>query len=317
MMKVRDEAFKFYFYFMQERMKLFWNRYDQKSTYMVDDDVLNRHRFTNVYRATDRVSQYLIKNVIYSGEQSLDPESLLLNILVFKVFNRISTWETIKKEFGNLDVRSFKPKKLSSILDVKIEKEPIFNPAYIMTASSDKYRYLARKHERWLEMIDKEIIKPRLFAKILEAKSLEEIYLLLHSCTFIGPFLSYQYAIDFNYSPVINFNENSFVKAGIGAQRGIRKCFEDLGSHTYEDAIKFTQENLDLYREKFNYTFKNLFDHAPTLIDLQNCFCETDKILRVKMPQISEGNSRIKQVYREDQDNLEFFFPPKWNIQLL
>lgn len=28
-----------------------------------------------------------------------------------------------------------------------------------------------------------------------------------------------------NYSPYINFSENDFVKAGIGAIRGIKKCF--------------------------------------------------------------------------------------------
>jgi alpha-glutamyl/putrescinyl thymine pyrophosphorylase clade 1 len=35
-----------------------------------DDPVLAKHRFTNVYRASDRVSQYLIKNVIYEGRQT-------------------------------------------------------------------------------------------------------------------------------------------------------------------------------------------------------------------------------------------------------
>lgn len=41
----------------------------------------------------------------------------------------------------------------------------------------------------------------------------------------LGSFLAYQYTIDMNYSPYINFSENDFVKAGIGAIRGIKKCF--------------------------------------------------------------------------------------------
>ena len=41
----------------------------------------------------------------------------------------------------------------------------------------------------------------------------------------------------FNYSSVINFDENSFVKAGIGAIRGIKKCFSDIGQYTFEDCI--------------------------------------------------------------------------------
>ena len=37
--------------------------------------------------------------------------------------------------------------------------------------------------------------------------------------------VAYQYTVDFSYSPSVNFDENSFVKAGIGATRGIKKCF--------------------------------------------------------------------------------------------
>ena len=33
-----------------------------------EDPIIAQYRFTNVYRASDRVSQYLIQNVIYKGE---------------------------------------------------------------------------------------------------------------------------------------------------------------------------------------------------------------------------------------------------------
>jgi hypothetical protein len=313
-MKVRDEAFRYYFYFMQERMRLFWNRYNQEPIYLVDDVVLTKHRFTNVYRAADRVSQYLIKNIIYADDHALDPESLLLNILVFKIFNRVSTWELLKAKFGYLDIKSFQPKAMAALLNEQIKSAPIFNPAYIMTASSDKYRYLERKHERWLEMVKEEVIKTGLLSKILAARSLEEVYLLLRSCTFVGPFLAYQYSIDINYSSVINFSENSFVVAGIGAQRGIRKCFASLGEYSYEDAIRFTQENLSKYREEYGHKFEGLPGREPALIDLQNCFCETDKLLRVKLPDLLNKNSRIKQLYRQNQKAINFQFPPKWKV---
>ena len=119
-----------------------------------------------------------------------------------------------------------------------------------------------------------------------------------------------------NYSSVIDFSENSFVKAGIGAIRGIKKCFERLSKkYTYEDAIKYTQDNFERYKEKFGYTdFKPLFGRIPTLIDLQNCFCETDKYLRAKIPELQVDNKRIKQKYKENSKPLKLFFPPKWNI---
>ena len=35
---------------------------------LTDDLILREYKFTNSYRASDRVSQYLIKNVIYQNE---------------------------------------------------------------------------------------------------------------------------------------------------------------------------------------------------------------------------------------------------------
>ena len=143
---------------------------------------------------------------------------------------------------------------------------------------------------------------------------MSELYDTLIKCSFIGPFLAYQYTIDLNYSEVVNFDENSFVKAGIGAIRGIKKCFIDLGKYSYEDAIKFTADNIEMYRKKYGYNFENLFGREPTLIDLQNCFCETDKFLRVKLPELSIGNKRIKQKFKSPLEKIDFFFPPKWNL---
>ena len=116
-------------------------------------------------------------------------------------------------------------------------------------------------------------------------------------------------------TPVINFSEDSFVKAGIGAIRGIKKCFEPLGKDSFEDAIRYTQDNLEKYQKQFGFReFKNLFGRQPTLIDLQNCFCETDKYLRVKRPDLQVDNVRIKQKYKQVYHPLNLYFPPKWGI---
>jgi len=77
-------------------------------------------------------------------------------------------------------------------------------------------------------MVEGEFIKQKKLRALVQAQSLEELYQIFCSCPLIGGFLGYQYAIDMNYSPVITFDENDFVKAGIGAMRGIKKCFVDL-----------------------------------------------------------------------------------------
>jgi hypothetical protein len=313
-MKIRDEAFRYYFYFIQERMNIFWRRWEGSTLPLTEDPIFAAHKFTNVYRVLDRVSQYLVKEVIYNSNQFNEIDTLF-RILVFKVFNNIDTWKFLEEQIGPLTVSNFDVKNIALLLSKRIENTPIFNGAYLMNGSHQKYNGFSSKHEKWLRMIEQEMLVERRLERIIKASTLEEIYNILQECTFIGGFLAYQYAIDFNYSAVIDFDENSFVKAGIGAIRGIKKCFPDSNKYSYEDCIRYTQDNFEKYQEKYECNqFRNLFGRQPTLIDLQNCFCETDKYLRVKMPELQLGNKRIKQKFISPKTPIDFFFPPKWGI---
>lgn len=314
MIKPKEEIFQYYFYFIQERMNIFWNKYNNTQP-LTTDEILRVHKFTNVYRAMDRVSQYLIRNVIYKENSFLD-EDILLRIIVFKIFNKPDTWEYLENKVGLITIKNFDLNRINQALFELKQVQPIFNNAYMMTGTHSLYNHLNYKHEKWLEMVKNELIGNSILKKIINSNLLSEVYELLRSCSFIGDFLAYQYAIDMNYSSVIDFSENSFVKAGIGAIRGIKKCYEPLSKkYSFEDAIKYTQNNFEYFQNKFGYTeFRPLFGRVPTLMDLQNCFCETDKYLRAKVPQLQVDNKRIKQKYKETPRPLELFFPPKWNI---
>jgi hypothetical protein len=184
----------------------------------------------------------------------------------------------------------------------------------MMTGSHRRYDYLSSKHAKWLQMVKDEFIGEGVVKKVLKADSMETVFNLMEQCSFIGGFLAYQYTVDFNYSPYVNFDENSFVKAGIGAIRGIKKCFQSFGED-YEDAIWYIYDHLDDYRKEFGLDeFKPLPGREPHLIDIQNCFCETDKYLRAKMPELLVGNVRIKQHYKETPQPIDYAFPPKWHI---
>ena len=307
-------TFRHYFYFMQERMNIFWRKCEGCAFCMPEDSILKEYKFTNVYRACDRVSQYLISNVIYNGINKFTPRDMLLRILVFKIFNKIETWQYLEEIYGDIRCDHFDVDYICGLLSRRRENTPIFNNAYMMTGSHRLYDYLPSKHAKWLQMVKDEFLGKGIVDKVLKAKSMAEVFAVMEKCSFVGGFLAYQYTIDFNYSPYINFDENSFVKAGIGAVRGIKKCFSSIGDD-YEDAIRHTFEHLDDYRKEFGYDdFKPLPGREPHLIDLQNCFCETDKYLRAKMPELLVGNVRIKQRYKESPRPIDFKFPPKWNI---
>lgn len=308
-----DAVLKYYFYFIQERMNIFWRACEGHKS-LTDDPIFKKYKFTNVYRACDRVSQYLIRNVIYKDLDQYTKEDVLLRILVFKIFNRIDTWDYLSQHV-DIKVDTFDVDYLTDILSERQRNFPIFSNAYMMTGCYSGYGKVKAKHHVWLQMIKNEFINKGGLGKILKATSMEEVYNQLLAYPLIGKFLAYQYAIDFNYSPYLNFDEDSFVKAGVGAIRGIKKCFISYGNN-YEEAIYFIYENFDALQEKYGYTaFRPLPGRKPKLIDLQNCFCETDKYLRVKLPEIKVGNVRIKQNYKPSATGIDFCFPEKWRVK--
>ena len=309
-----DATLKYYFYFIQERMNIFWRRCENNG-FLTDDPILKEYKFTNVYRACDRVSQYLIRNVIYKDLDRYSPEDVLLRILVFKVFNRIETWEYLS-QLTDIIVASFNVEKLSKALTKRQVNSPIFSNAYMMTGCYSGNEGISCKHQVWLQMIEDEFIKGKGLQKVLAATTMSEVYNQLRDYPLIGNFLAYQYTVDFNYSPYLNFDEDSFVKAGVGAVRGIKKCFISYGDD-YEDAIYYIQDHFEELQERYGYTeFRPLPGRKLKMIDLQNCFCETDKYLRAKMPKMVVGNTRIKQHYHVNGNGFQYTFPPKWNIKL-
>ena len=74
-----------YWEFAVMRQNIFYNRMEDKTFPWTDDEILNTYKFTNAYRASDRVSQYLIRNVIYR-EGNYTPEDICFRILLFKLF---------------------------------------------------------------------------------------------------------------------------------------------------------------------------------------------------------------------------------------
>lgn len=307
-----------YWKFACERQNIFFHKIMKTNNLLTSDEILKKHKFTNAYRASDRVSQYLIKNVIYAS-QDQDDSDILLKILLFKIFNKIDTWELISTEFGDITSLNFDFKTLNGILSGAMKaKESIYSGAYIMASGKSIFGF-DRKHENHLMLLNEKIINERFIDKVKSCLSLEQLYNLLLKLPTIGPFLAFQFAIDINYSELVNFNEMDFVVAGPGAKDGMKKCFTDFGDYSETDIIKYVT---DMQEDEFNrlgLDFKNLWGRHLQLIDCQNLFCETDKYSRVAHPEISgiSNRKRIKQIYRPNKDEIKLFYPPKWNINHL
>ena len=82
-----------YWRFAAERQEIFFRRAEQQPPPWTNDTILGSYKFTNAYRASDRTSQYLIQHVIYRDDLPDDPAEVFFRIVLFKLFNRIDTWE--------------------------------------------------------------------------------------------------------------------------------------------------------------------------------------------------------------------------------
>ena len=102
------------------------------------------------------------------------------------------------------------------------------------------------------------------------------------------------------------------VVAGPGSIRGIKKCFINKGNMTDEEIIKYMYENQDKEFKRLNLNFKRIINRPLQLNDCQNIFCELDKYLRVAVPQLKSNRTKIKKKYKQKQDKIEYFYPPKW-----
>src|ERR1700756_61934 len=310
-------VYKTYWRFASERQNIFFKRLNGESFPWSDDSILNEYKFTNVYRAADRVSQYLIKNVIYKGNQS--PNEIFFRLILFKIFNRISTWEYLEGELGKLSFKDYSFKKYDKLLtELLNNKISIYSAAYIMASGRSTFGF-ERKHQNHLKLIEM-MIKEKVPHQLQRCDSMESAYNLLLSYPTIGEFLAYQFATDINYSPITNFSEMDFVKAGPGAKDGIAKCFVDFGDYSFEDIIKMMADNQENEFERLGLDFNTLWGRKLQLIDCQNIFCEVGKYARVAHPEIVDYShrTRIKQKFSDSlKDPIEFYFPPKWGINNL
>lgn len=298
--------------FIAERQNIFFKRIQDESKPWTDDEILAQYKFTNVYRVCDRVSQYLIRNIIYSKKIYSD-EDLLFRILFFKIFNRIETWENCEKALGDICFSTFNFASYDAILTDLMSNYKIYSAAYIMPSGVSSFGY-NEKHKNHLKLLDY-MFNDNIVGKLAATSSLKDVYNLLLGYPTIGSFLAFQYAIDINYSELIDFSEMSFVKAGPGALRGIKKCFPN-STKTPEEIISLVAENQDSEFGIRGINFKKIGNRNMQLIDCQNVFCEFDKYTRVSNPEISAGNVRIKQKFNENRSKIEYFFPPKWNIDV-
>jgi hypothetical protein len=302
-----------YWRFAAERQEIFFRRWRRQPPPWTSDPIFSDFKFTNAYRASDRVSQFLIKHVIYAGDQS--EEEIFFRTILFKLFNKIETWQLLERTLGTVTYREYDFRAYDAILSKTINNgDTIYSAAYIMPSGSKAFG-TTRKHRSHLKLLE-QMMDDELPLRVADTKNMLEAFTLLRSYPMIGDFLAYQYVTDLNYSTLTDFSEMQFVIPGPGAKGGISKCFESLGGISEADLIRVVTERQEAEFERLGIEFKSLWGRPLQLIDCQNLFCEVDKYSRVHHPEVAgtSQRTRIKQKFRASASPLDYWYPPKWGI---
>jgi len=308
--------FSEYWRFAAERQRIFFKRVrGANSPTLTDDKILSEYKFTNSYRASDRVSQYLIKNVIYRNDLPDDIENVFYRIMLFKIFNKIETWEALQDAFGPITWSNFNFDEIDEFLSARHHVGiRNYSAAYIMPSAGNVFGH-KRKHSNHLKLI-MWMLKEEFPQKLSDFSNMKDGFDLFLSSPSIGPFLAYQFITDVNYSEITNFSEMEFVKAGPGALDGISKCFLGADKISPEKIISEMAKRQNDYFSVLEIDFPSLWGRELQLIDCQNLFCEISKYSRVSHPEISgkAGRTRIKQKFNPIGRPPAPWYPPSWGL---
>ncbi len=296
-----SEVYESYWRFAAERQAVFFRRARGQASPWTQDPVISTYKFTNAYRASDRVSQYLIRNVIYREDRPKTHPEVFFRILLFKLFNKIETWELLESALGPITFESYRFDRFDEVLArAKAAGKRIYSAAYIMPPGSAAFGRPA-KHQNNLLMLERMMVD-RLPDRLAQARSMQDGFEKFRSYPTIGDFLAYQFVI--------------VVVPGPGARDGLRKCFVDAGGLNEPELIRVMADLQEQEFERYGLDFESLWGRRLQLIDCQNLFCEVDKYARVVHPQVvgKTGRTRIKQKFQPISTRVDPFYPPKWKI---
>jgi hypothetical protein len=319
-LRIRDRIFRptvvfnTYWRFAAARHAIYLARLQQSPLPSPQDEVLQHHRFTNVFRASDRVSQFLISSVQRGPSCPSEPADLVFRTLFFKIFNREDTWRYVESRVGTVQWSTYDFDRYRRALDEAAERGPIYSAAYLMPPprlGED------RKHANHLRLLEV-MMRDGLVEQLLLSRTLRSVFEYLLSYPGLGPFLAFQYTIDLNYSDLLPFDEDDFVVAGPGAKDGIRKCFGQGANGLEADIIRYMVETQEEHFQRLGLSFPGLFGRRLHLIDAQNLFCEVDKYARMRHPEVAgiSGRSRIKQKFKPAGPlSSPPVFPNRWGVE--
>lgn len=273
---MNQEAYQDFFYWVNERHKIFLKRWRGDPKPWTDDPILRDWKFCNVFRKNDRQSKLLIDNVI-KPHWNDDLGLMLFNIYAFRAFNWWPTYQGICSNYGPDWLTEWKPESVKDVLCTMLTEpnSKLTSGAYMIRGREGMPKYesiVQTLTDVWEQAPD--------IGKYLTKwpKGLQYTQEILMGQRFWGwgPFTTYQVVLDLTYTKWLEnaVDINTWCEFGPGAIRGIREIYPNLPKNMMLEAAR----GLLLDSPKF------LEPHVPALnlSDVEFVCCELFKYRRIK-----------------------------------
>lgn len=269
------------------------------------DQVLRDFRFTNIRREHDKESKWVIEHIANNPE--LCYEDKLLNVILFRLYNKHETAELISMPFKFSETPDWNPEWYRGLFEAALVEDPkrvFFTAAFHTVGMKITLKKVTGEDYAPMRVLKfmRTLIDTNLVDRIKSCLNQEGVYKELIGYDGIGGFLGYQFYVDMTYIKEFPFSENEFTVAGPGCVRGLNYLFKNRDGMTYEECLFWLRDNLDrlfIKRLRKSWSPKDLFwdlpeeDRCFNVMSLENCFCELSKYIRAK-----EGTGRPRKRYR-------------------
>lgn len=237
-----------------------------------DDPIVASRKFTNVFRVLDPGSQYALQ----LAADAETPLTALGRLFLYRYTNLPRTWDALRQVWGRWPTAEdllFYGEELFTLIDAyRATGANVFSGAYVIlpqpNRTGDKVRQALELTAEVLEQSG---------ANFLNARSQQERFETLRRHYGVGDFMAMQILTDWGYSPFAGKDrEHEFVIAGPGSRRGALPVSPDMKP---ESTIAWTAQ---YWREAETVRLR-LPDGSlrfPSLMDVQNTFCEYSKYRR-------------------------------------
>lgn len=292
-MKIPLANVKRFFAFCNERHAIYLRRQRGDAWPWTTDEILQKYKFTNVYRELDAGTVWLRKHI---REPYMSHEELFFNIAIYRRYNRIECAEFL----GFID--NYTPAYEAHVEEYKRKGGKVFTSAYMTCAGiRDKDGTLSKSKVHQIFGIG--------FTALWERrKELEPTYddnlqsafdrFLAAKIPSFGPFIIYEIVSDLRWTRYLQ-NANDIMlwaNPGPGAGRGIGRI---LGYDVRWNKEKFTYHEYVTQRSNYQdrdmqlYMMQYLLDKSNTYLesymppmemrDVEHSLCEWDKYERARL----------------------------------